>query len=662
MIPQSIVDRIMSAANIVDVINDFVTLKKAGSGYKGLCPFHDDTTPSMSVSPSKGIFKCFACGEAGNVAHFVMKHEQISYVEALKYLAKKYGIEVPDRELTPEEKIAETVRESMSVLNEWACNYFHNLLLNDTDGQAIGLTYFRSRGFRDDIIEKFRLGYCLDKNDALAKAALKEGYKAEFLTKTGLCIQREDGSLRDKYYGRVMFPWFSVSGKIVGFGGRVLDSRTKGVSQKYINSPSSEIYDKSKELYGLFQAKKEISKQGFVYMVEGYTDVISMHQCGIENVVANSGTALTEEQISLLKRYTQTIVMLYDGDNAGIKAANRGIDMVLEKGMSVYVVLIPDGDDPDSFARKHNATEFQEFMKSHQTDFITFKTSLLLQQTTNDPIQRAELINGITSTIALVPNEITRSVYIHQCSELMNMKENVLLNQVNQTRKKVREERQRRQEALANSQSPEQTSEGEAGSANPPLPTSPQGVQGNKPGNARKANQSKLIGLEQLIMTTIVRFGEKQYQFESGKDMSVIDYLVAELQKDGIRFKSPLYQKMLDEVVSAEKYNGFTSINFFMNSQDVEISTEAASMITDGYDIVSSDGQTSEEAHGGSNIIRLILDYKNALVEEELDRIMKKMADKSLSNEECASLLKRQMQLMKIRRDLARLLGERVYK
>ena len=661
MIPQSIVDRIMSAANIVDVINDFVTLKKAGSGYKGLCPFHDDSTPSMSVSPSKGIFKCFACGEAGNVAHFVMKHEQISYVEALKYLAKKYGIEVPDRELTPEEKMAETVRESMSVLNEWACNYFHNLLLNDADGQAIGLTYFRSRGFRDDIIEKFRLGYCLDKNDALAKKALKEGYKAEFLTKTGLCIQREDGSLRDKYYGRVMFPWFSVSGKIIGFGGRVLDARTKGVSQKYINSPSSEIYDKSKELYGLFQAKKEISKQGFVYMVEGYTDVISMHQCGIENVVANSGTALTEEQISLLKRYTQTIVMLYDGDNAGIKAANRGIDMVLEKGMSVYVVLIPDGDDPDSFARKHNATEFQEFMKGHQTDFITFKTSLLLQQANNDPIQRAELIKGITSTIALVPNEITRSVYIHQCSELMNMKEDVLLNQVNQTRKKTREEKQRRQEAALNSQNSEQNSD-EAGSNNPPLPTSPEAgnVQGN--GNVRKANQSKLVGLEQLIMTSIVRYGERQYSFDGANPMSVIDYLVTELNKDGIRFKSPLYQKMLDEIAMADKTDGFVAANYFMNSQDMEISTETAGMITDGYDIVSSDGQSQDEASGGRNVTRLVLDYKNALVEEELSEIMKKMADKSLPKDACMNLLQRQMQLTKIRRNLALLLGERICK
>ena len=362
MIDRATIDKIMDATNIVDVVGEFVTLRKAGVNYKGLCPFHDDTTPSFMVSPSKQICKCFACGEGGTAINFLMKHEQITYPEALRWLAKKYNIEIQEKELTDEEKQQQSDRESMLAVNDWAMKYFQDMLKNDPDGIAIGKQYFRSRGIRDDIIEKFNLGYALPKRDALATAAQKAGYKAEFLVKTGLCFEKGDKEkgLLDRYAGRVIFPWLNVSGRVVAFGGRLLDARTKGVQQKYVNSPDSELYHKERELYGLFQAKKAIAKEDRVFMVEGYTDVIAMHQCGLENVVANSGTALSIHQIKLLRRFTQNITLLYDGDEAGIHAAMRGTDMLLEEGMNLQVLLLPDGDDPDSFSRKHSAQEFRE--------------------------------------------------------------------------------------------------------------------------------------------------------------------------------------------------------------------------------------------------------------------------------------------------------------
>jgi DNA primase len=347
MIDRATIDKIMDATNIVEVVGDFVTLRKAGVNYKGLCPFHDDKTPSFMVSPTKGICHCFACGKGGNAVNFLMEHEQITYPDALRWLAKKYNIEIQERELTDEEKREQNDRESMFIVNEWAKDYFHTILNNDADGTAIGRQYFRSRGIRDDIIEKFCLGFALSKRDALSNEALRKGYKEEFLVKTGLCYKREsDGSLVDRYAGRVIFPWFNISGRVVAFGGRLLDSRTKGVQQKYVNSPDSEIYHKERELYGLFHAKRAIAKEDCVYMVEGYTDVIAMHQCGIENVVANSGTALSYHQIRLLHRFTQNIVLLYDGDEAGIKAAMRGTDMLLEEGMNIKTLLLPDGAAP----------------------------------------------------------------------------------------------------------------------------------------------------------------------------------------------------------------------------------------------------------------------------------------------------------------------------
>ena len=441
MIDQATIDRILDTAQIVDVVSEFVTLRKRGVNYIGLCPFHNEKTPSFSVSPSKGLCKCFSCGKGGNVVHFIMEHEQLTYYEALKWLAKKYNIEIKERELTAEERQNQNLRESLFVVNQFACSYFQDVLYHNIDGQSIAMTYFRQRGFRDDIIKKFQLGFCTDSHNAFATTAIKKGYKEEFLVKTGLCYRRDDGSLRDRFWGRVIFPVHTLSGKVVAFGGRVLSSATKNVQMKYVNSPESEIYHKSRELYGIFFAKQSIVRQDRCFLVEGYTDVISMHQSGVENVVSSSGTALTYEQIRLIHRFTNNITVLYDGDGAGIKASIRGIDMLLEEGMNIKVCLLPDGDDPDSFARKHNATDFQAYINDHEVDFIRFKTNLLMEEAGKDPIKRAELITSIVKSISVIPDTIIRSVYIKECSQLLKMEEKILVEATAKLIEKAREEK-----------------------------------------------------------------------------------------------------------------------------------------------------------------------------------------------------------------------------
>lgn len=580
---QSTIDRIIDAADIVDVVSGYVTLRRAGASYKGLCPFHDDKTPSFYVSPSKGLCKCFSCGKGGNVVHFIMEEEQLSYYEALKFLAKKYGIEVEDRQLTDEERLQQNERESMFAVNEWASNYFHDTMMSTDDGRSIGLAYFRTRGFRDDIIEKFRLGFCLPSYDAMSKAAVKKGFREDFIVKTGLAFRRDDGTLRDRYRDRAIFPWFAVSGKIVAFGGRVLDARTKGVNQKYINSPESDIFHKSRELYGIFQAKKAIAKEDRVFMVEGYTDVISMHQCGIENVVANSGTALNVAQIKLLHRFTSNITLLYDGDSAGIHAALRGTDMLLAEGMHVKILLLPDGDDPDSFARKHSAEDFKAYIDVHQTDFIIFKTNLLMEEAGRDPIKRAQLISDIVKSIAVIPEEITRAVYIRETSQMLNVEERILLNETEKIRKQELErlarERERMKESgdaasrptsvpsdAASSSAPQQIPEnavpssvaGDAPAEIPPLPTEipadlypnvaypPQNgvpealppadsvplpdaepkpvypeAQKTQADSSKYFRNNRFIELEGLIMTLVVRYGECEISGEDAEGNAV---------------------------------------------------------------------------------------------------------------------------------------------
>ena len=694
MIPQSTIDRIVDAANIVDVVSDYVTLRRAGASYKGLCPFHDDKTPSFSVSPARGVCKCFSCGKGGNSVHFIMEMEQMSYVEALKHLAKKYGIPVEEEEMTDEQRQRMNERESMFAVNEWAAKYFSQTMMNNQDGRAIGLAYFRSRGFRDDIIAKFRLGFCLDSPDAMSKEAKAKGYNEKYLIDTGLCVKRDNGTIYDRFRGRAMFPWVAVNGKVVAFGGRVLDSRTKGVSQKYVNSPDSLIYHKANELYGIFQAKRQIAKEDMVYMVEGYTDVLAMHQCGIENVVANSGTALNEAQIHLLHRFTNNITLLYDGDEAGIHAATRSTDMLLAEGMNVKILLLPDGDDPDSFSRKHNAQEFKEYVAAHQTDFILFKTNLLLKDAQRDPIKRAQLTEDIVKSIAVIPDEIIRSTYVHECAEILNMDEAILMRGANKNRaailENMKKEAQRERERQARLLNVEKEEVSEVKEVNAPLevkdvsksevssitPLSPITLEqsDNFENNfeqqiSTKQSQSeqRFIGLERLMMTLITRYGE---QLIDGTDAdgkptqtTLAEFVQGDLVFDDISLRSPLYAKMLSLVCQHVHDEGFTATKFLLNNQDEDISREAADLVSDRYQLSKGNQmEKSEEELKVAYLNRLILDYKNAIVEEELKQCnadltrpeVKENINKTLDT------IRRMKELGKIQRQLAKMLGDRV--
>ena len=639
MIDRATIDRIMDAANIVDVVSEFVSLRKSGTSYKGLCPFHDDRTPSFSVSPARGVYKCFSCGKAGNAVRFIMDHEQMSYVDALKWLARKYNIEVKERELTSEEREQENERESIFIVNEWAAEYFHDILLNHIDGKAIGLAYFRSRGIRDDIIQKFRLGFSLSQRDAMANEALKKGYKAEFLVKGGLCGQRENGSLYDRFAGRVLFPWMSVSGKVVGFGGRVLDSRTKGVSQKYVNTPDTPVYHKDHELYGLFQAKKAIAKEDCVYMVEGYTDVLSMHQCGIENVVANSGTALNLHQIRLLHRFTQNVVLLYDGDEAGIHAAMRGADMFLAEGMNIKVLLLPDNDDPDSFARKHTATEFREYITTHQTDFMEFKTRVLLNDN-SDPIKRAEAISSIVKSISVIPDQIKRAEYIKQCSTNIGTPERTLINEMNKFIRREREEKYKEAEREAARQ--------------------PQ----NKP--IERPTTNKLVeDVERMLTQEVVRHGEevifRDVQLNEGEksaDITAAEYVYYDLSADQLRFQNPIYNRILEEAVAHIHDDGFKADEYFRSHPDQQVNQVATELSTETYILARSNQMRQEDDSLQSRVLHLLLDYRMIYVKNRLGEL-KQLLPKTPENER-AALQQEWMKLLAIRQEIARRVGHSI--
>lgn len=575
MIDQPTIDRILDAANIVDVVSEFVTLRKRGVNFVGLCPFHADKTPSFYVSPSKNICKCFACGEGGTAVHFIMKHEQLNYYDALRYLAKKYNIEIQEKELTNEEKRMQSERESLFIVNEWAQKYFTNLLHEHAEGRSVGLRYFAERGLREDTIRKFQLGYSLDQRDALFKEAVKSGYKKEFLEKNGLILVYENGNVNDRFRGRVIFPVHTLSGKVVAFGGRVLKKDEKAA--KYVNSPESEIYHKSNELYGLYFAKRAIVKEDKCFLVEGYMDVIGMHQVGIENVVASSGTALTSPQIRLIHRFTKNITVLYDGDAAGIKAALRGIDMLLEEGMNIKVVLLPDGEDPDSFARSRNATQFAEFIRQNETDFIRFKTKLLLGEAGKDPIKRSALISDIIRSIAVIPDNIARSVYIRECSVMLEIDEKVILNEVNKIiLSKV--------EKSVNGTSP--VNAGVTGNAaqTPSLPTQETAVEG-------KASVSPYQEYELTLLRYIVRYGERvlyQYQDEETSEeivYHVADYIKNELERDDLTFYTPLYQQIMEEAADKCKESGFVASKYFLSHPDPEVSLLTADLVSDKYQL-----------------------------------------------------------------------------
>ena len=685
MISPATIERIRSAANIVDVVSEYVTLRRAGSSFRGLCPFHDDTTPSFSVSPARGICKCFACGEGGDVVGFIMKQEQLGYYDALKFLAKKYGIEVEERDLTPEERRSQSERESMFAVNEWASQYFHNTLLNTEEGQTIGLAYCRSRGFRDDIISRFRLGFSPSTYDAMSAAALKEGYKEEYLLKTGLSYKREGGSLYDKYHGRVIFPWFGISGKIVGFGGRVLDARTKGVNQKYINSAESEIYHKAKELYGLFQAKKAIAREHNVFMVEGYTDVISMHQCGIENVVANSGTALSEDQISILHRFTNNITLLYDGDTAGQKAALRGTDMLLARGMRIKILLLPDGDDPDSFARKHSATEFREYVDTHQVDFITFKTNLLKHDAADDPDRMSDLIRSIVESIAVVPEEIERSVYVHRCSEILQVDEKMLLREVARTRKRNWEQKLREKENAENrrrmldeSQAPTNsaTAGDEQGVSQDVSSSSPDSDSGGsalgpthsgqpKPAgavasvattDAETVEERKLHAIEGLILQQIIRYPHVQISSTEASEAATTTftkYVADQLTALSVTFQTPLYRDMFDALCQGGEAASSNPAQFFLNSSQPRFNSVAASMLSDQY-MLSSRDTDEDPSLCVEQMKRLMLDYKNLIITIEIKRVMEQLNSPEVlaDSQKLMSLMRRQMELTQQKQQL----------
>ena len=655
MIDRLTVEKIKDAANIVDVVSEFVSLRRSGANYKGLCPFHNERTPSFFVSPSRGICHCFSCGRGGTPINFIMEHEQMTYVEALRWLARKYNIEIKERELTDKERQEQSERDSMFIVNEWAADYFKQILLESEGGNSIGLQYFRSRGFRDDIISKFHLGYDVQDRHQLAREAQAKGYQLDFLLKTGICYKNDRSEYIDRYAGRVIFPWLSVSGKIVGFGGRLLDSRTKGVAQKYVNSPDSEIYHKDQLLYGIYQAKKAISREDRVYMVEGYTDVISMHQCGIENVVANSGTALSVHQIRMLHRFTSNITLLYDGDAAGIHAALRGTDMILAEGMNIKVLVLPDGDDPDSFARKHSSADFKQYIEDNQVDFIQFKTNLMLNGVT-DPAKRSEAINSIVQSIAVVPNQILRDTYIHDCAQRLNIAESTLINTMN---KFIREAQDRMNK----------TPNAEAQQANSASATTQKYI-----------NNPSIPKVETMLMQVIIRHGDfiiyRDIEDEEGNliNLTVAEWINYSLSAENLRFSVDLYNRVLDETLEHLRDNNFAAEQYFIHHNDIEISQLATELILDKYQYIR---EQKEESTGKQNVsdearmeketeklrnevLHLLLDFHFDLLERRLQQIKMEITQPNNTPERMASLMKDFRDTQQKRNELAQQRGNNI--
>lgn len=664
MIDQVTIERIQDAARIVDVVSDFITLRKRGANYVGLCPFHDDHTPSFYVSPAKNICKCFACGEGGAPVHFIMKHEQLSYYEALKYLAKKYHIEFEEKELTDEEKQEQSIRESLFILNEYARDFFVKTLHEHPEGKAVGMSYFRERGFRDDIINKFQLGYSLEQRDAFSAEALRAGHQREYLLKTGLAVGGENMlPLTDRFRGRVIFPVHTLSGKVVAFGGRIL--KKAGNTGKYINSPESEIYSKSNELYGIYFAKNAIVKQDRCYLVEGYTDVISMHQAGIENVVASLGTALTHGQIRLIRRFSNNITVLYDGDTAGINAALRGIDLLLEEGMNVKVVLLPDGEDPDSFARKQNAESFTRYIDEHEVDFIRFKTRLLLEEAVDDPIKRAGLIANLVQSISVIPHTITRSVYVHDCANLLDVDEKMLVREVNKIRLKNFEKQKKR-----------------SSDKKEDLPVDHDDAFGSI------FSEDPYEKYERQIIRYIIRYGMKPIyrRFEKekrreGKKAIEVDVLVEEgplvihfvkydLERDHIEFTHPLYRQVFEEAVEKSGEADFVPDKYFLYHPDPKISELASEVMTDKYHLSKihakllgesmndKDSCLIEENSLETLVPRATTELKNAYILQKIEKVKKAM--QTADSNQMITLLQELQQLQNIKKELAKILGERI--
>ena len=721
MIDRLTIERIKEAADIVDVVSEFVSLKRSGSNYKGLCPFHNDSNPSFYVSPSRGTCHCFTCGEGGDSVGFIMKHEQMNYVEALRWLANRYGIEVKETELTDEQRKEKTEREAMFVVNNWAAEYYSDILYNDVDGRAVGLQYFRQRGFRDDIIRKFRLGFSPADKYAMPKKAKEKGYNLEIMEKASLCYKDSKGEMVDRFSGRAMFPWIGVSGNVVAFGGRVLDSRTKGVSQKYVNSSESPIYKKERELYGLFQAKKAIGSEDCVYMVEGYTDVISMHQCGIENVVANSGTALSKHQIHLLHRFTSNIVLLYDGDAAGIKAALRGTDMLLSEGMNVKVLLLPDGDDPDSFAKKHNADYFKQYVEEHKTDFIEFKTRVLMEGQ-KDPYKRSEAINSIVKSVSVISDPIVRATYIKDCSVRLGINEQTLIVQMNDFIRANREEKRKEEERerlrrsnpdyqapttkpvntptaqpvdaqTSTSASPQQTvsassqqpAEDDPYADIPPeafLP--PEAFEPPSSGNAPVSisqttvstgtattqqtyssakKQPKKEDVQTMLIQCVVRHGEKiifeDAELDDGTtaNVTVAQYVDSQLAQDNLQFTNPVYNQILAEVVAHSGEENFVAEKYFKLHPDYEVSKTAIDLTIDDVQLSKSYEMKYEQDTLREHVVHLVGDFFWETTASRISFLRTEIAHNASNPEKYGSCLKEYQQLIAFRQKLAKVLG-----
>ena len=644
-IDKQTIEKIKDAANIVDVVSEFVTLRKSGSNYKGLCPFHNEKTPSFIVSPARGTCHCFGCGRGGNPIGFIMEHEQVTYPEALRWLAKKYHIEIRERELSDEERKEQSLRESMFIVNEWAATYFEDILHNHVDGVAIGMQYFRSRGFRDDIIRKFRLGFDLPDRQALAHAALQKGYQAQFLLSTGICYQNDHNELIDRYANRVIFPWVGVSGKIVGFGGRVLDARTKGVNQKYVNSPDSEIYHKDHELYGIYQAKRAIAKEDNVYMVEGYTDVISMHQCGIENVVANSGTALSVHQIQMLHRFTNNITLLYDGDAAGIHAALRGTDMLLLEGMNLKVLLLPNNEDPDSFARQHTADKFKTYIEAHATDFIRFKTALLLDNE-NDPLKRSEAINSIVMSISMVQNPILRDTYLHDCAQRIGMNEMTLINQMNALIRERKASGSMRVATPATSAEQQQQTPVEA------------------PAQSSSNRVQTISEVEKFILQLIIKYGNRVIfpNVDDGNgnviSLTIAEFIHYNLGCDNLSFSSDLLNQILQEAVEKGTDRTFQTEPYFVHHNDIQVSNLAIEMAEEKFKLSESQQVKDDEESLRNRVEHLMLDFRRDYVEKHLVAIKAQIAQ--AHGDQQMALMAEYQKLIAQRNKLAKELGSNI--
>ena len=722
MIDRSTIDRIMAAADIVDVVGEFVTLRRSGANYKGLCPFHDEKTPSFMVSPSKQLCKCFSCGNGGNVVKFVMQHEQMTYPEALKWLGRRYGIEVKEREQTAEQKAAATSREAMFVVNEWARDYFVETLHNNVDGLAIGMSYFRRRGLRDDIIRKFQLGYSLEQRDALAQKAHAKGFEEKYIESTGLCYRTEDGRLLDRYHGRVIFPVHSVSGRIVAFGGRILNQEQKNVG-KYVNSPESEIYSKKRELYGLYLAKQAIVKQDRCYLVEGYLDVISMHQSGVENVVASSGTALTPEQVRLIHRFTNNVTVLYDGDAAGIHASLRGIDILLSEGLNIKVMLLPEGEDPDSYAQARTPEEFRKDLEENEEDFIQFKANLLLKDAGRDPMKRASVITDLTRSISVIPSDIVRQVYIHDLAGRLNIDESAIVNEVAKEIRKRKEEAHSRskttppsstqsstqskiQPAAAQQHSGEHDIPLEAYEQLIPPPESVSGahdaqqaltslstnplnqertISGSTINLGESKAQQQLIACELQLIQLVIRYGQlptivQQTEVETPWSAAkktqtteiiadsplVAPYILEELSNDDIHLQVYKHQQILEEAAqhTLENPETFNSRDYFITHPDQEINRLAAELADDRYplSIEQQKAYVPEEKRLVDIVPRVINDYKHAILGVQKEEVLLSLRQPELQQQpdKMNELLRQLIEINELEKQFAKVLGDRV--